>query len=369
MKNIYLLLPAFILVFGLSIKNVYGLTPSVVFINPGKTGEVFWDMVSEFMQQAGEQLSIDLSIYNAERDHIKMTKIADRVANSATPPQYMILVNEKGFASRILPKIPKKIKIILLNNGLSKEEREKYGGPREIFPNWLATVVPDHKKAGEDIMIKLIEEFYQEHQINSQSELGLIAIGGNKSTIASQLRLAGMREVIERYKNIRLYQTIYSEWRKDKAHKQIFGLIRRWPKTRFIWAANDPMALGALSAVKLRKYHPGKSVFIGGLNMSNAALEMVKAGEMTVTVGGHFMLGGWILVMIYDEYRGKDFSDLGGMITIPMNIISKTNVSNYMKAFGDQKWGKINFKKFSRIGLAVSNQYDFSLQKLLLEQN
>ena len=90
----------------MSIKNVYGLTPSVVFINPGKTGEVFWDMVSEFMQQAGEQLSIDLSIYNAERDHIKMTKIAERVANAATPPQYMILVNEKdlrlGFCQRYL---------------------------------------------------------------------------------------------------------------------------------------------------------------------------------------------------------------------------------------------------------------------------
>ena len=52
------------------------------------------------------------------------------------------------------------------------------------------------------------------------------------------------------------------------------------------------MALGALSAVKLRNYNPGKSVFIGGLNWSNAALEKVANGELVVTVGGHFMLGG-----------------------------------------------------------------------------
>ena len=43
-----------------------------------------------------------------------------------------------------------------------------------------------------------------------------------------------MREMIRGYNNVRLYQTIYSEWRKDKAHKQIFGLIRRWPTSVYL---------------------------------------------------------------------------------------------------------------------------------------
>ena len=369
MKNIYSFIIIVILSFFINAKIVKGSEPSVVFINPGKTGEVFWDMVSDFMQQAGEQLNIDLTVYTAERDHIKMTQIAQTVANSKNAPDYMILVNEKGFVSRVLPNIPESTKIILLNNGLSNEERKKYGKPREIFPNWLATVVPDHKKAGADIMKNLIEKGNQENQIDHQEELGLIAVGGNKSTIASQLRLAGMREIIRGHNNIRLYQTIYSEWRKDKAHNQIYGLIRRWPNTRFIWAANDPMALGALSAVKLRNYNPGKSVFIGGLNWSNEALEKVANGELVVTVGGHFMLGGWILVMIYDEYRGKDFVDLGESITIPMNTISQNNVLKYLNKFGDQNWAKINFKKFSRIGAIKNYNYDFSLRRLLSENN
>ena len=36
-------------------------------------------MVSDFMQQAGEQLNINLTIYTAERDHIKMTQLAQKV--------------------------------------------------------------------------------------------------------------------------------------------------------------------------------------------------------------------------------------------------------------------------------------------------
>ena len=49
--------------FFINAKIATGSEPTVVFINPGKTGEVFWDMVSDFMQQAGQQLNIDLTIY------------------------------------------------------------------------------------------------------------------------------------------------------------------------------------------------------------------------------------------------------------------------------------------------------------------
>ena len=83
MKNIRLFFIFIFLVHFLNAKIVLGLEPNVVFINPGKTGEVFWDMVSDFMQQAGEQLNIDLTVYTAERDHIKMTQPAQKVANSA----------------------------------------------------------------------------------------------------------------------------------------------------------------------------------------------------------------------------------------------------------------------------------------------
>ena len=133
MKNIYSLFIIVVVSFFINAKIAFGLEPSVVFINPGKTGEVFWDMVSDFMQQAGEQLNIDLTIYTAERDHIKMTQLAQKVANSANAPDYMILVNEKGFVSRVLPNIPESIKIILLNNGLSKEEQKKVESREKYF--------------------------------------------------------------------------------------------------------------------------------------------------------------------------------------------------------------------------------------------
>lgn len=339
--------------------------PNVLFINPGRSGEIFWEMVSDFMEAAAKDLDINLTILSAERDHLLMAKLARNAATAKQPPDYMLLVNEKRAAAKILPELPQTIKVILLNNGLSKDEKNRYGNPRERFPNWLATIVPDHKKAGRDIMRTLNTKVVQASDSKLERKIGLLAIGGNKVTLASQMRLEGMLDVLSKNSSTDLYQTVYSEWRQDKAEAQIYGLLRRWPDTQLIWAANDPMALGALAAAERRNYRPGENIHIGGLNWSKEALQKIKTGKIAVSVGGHFMLGGWALVMIHDLHKGKDFLDLGHEITIPMSIITRKNVSSYLEKFGDEDWGKINFQKFSRKNKIIKPKYDFSIPSLL----
>ena len=50
--------------------------------------------------------------------------------------------------------------------------------------------------------------------------------------------------------------------------------------------------------------------------------------------------------MIYDEYRGKDFVDLGETITIPMNIISQNNVLIILRSLGIRIGRKLILKSF-----------------------
>ena len=349
----------------LTTTKVFSAGPNVLFINPGRSDEIFWEMVSNFMKAAAKDLDINLTILNAERDHLLMAKLARDAAKKNKPPEYILLVNEKRAASKLLTEIPKSIKVILLNNGLSQDEQIRYGRPREQFPNWLATIVPDHKKAGRDIMQNLSAKVTRTPSSMLISKTGLLAIGGNKVTLASQQRLKGMLEFIAKNRSVDLYQTLYSEWRQDKAEAQIYGLLRRWPNTQLIWAANDPMALGALAAAKRRNFRPGDNIHIGGLNWSKEALQKIKNGDLTVSVGGHFMLGGWALVMIHDRHKGKDFIDLGLKITIPMGVITQKNVSTYLNAFGDENWEKINFQRFSRIKMKQKFKYNFSISNIL----
>ena len=48
---------------------------SVTFINPGKQGEKFWDMVSQTMQAAADDLDITLEVIYAQRNRVQMRKL------------------------------------------------------------------------------------------------------------------------------------------------------------------------------------------------------------------------------------------------------------------------------------------------------
>ena len=342
-------------------------SPRVMFVNPGRTGEVFWDMISNFMAAAARDLNIDLEVVTAERDHLKMIELALQASSSDNPPDYMILVNEKLAAGKMLDELPTSIKLMLLNNNLSAEQTDKFGVPRQIKENWVASIYPDHEKAGYDIGTAIIAAAGQAGYPAMNENLGLLAIGGNRATPASVQRVEGLHRALAARTDIDLYQTIHSQWRRDKAESQMRGLIRRWPETRLIWAANDPMALGAMDAAIKRGRNPGQDVFIGGLNWSVEALERVRDGSMTASVGGHFMQGGWLMVLIHDFHAGRDFSDIGVEFTAPMSVIDTNNVALYLSVFGDQDWDRIDFSRFSRGAKEASFRYEFGLDKILAQ--
>ena len=96
------------------------------------------------------------------------------------------------------------------------------------------------------------------------------------------------------------------------------------------------MALGAMDAAIARGRKPGKDIFIGGLNWSAEALERVQDGKMVASIGGHFMQGGWAMVLIHDYHMGRDFADLGVEFTAPMTVIDQSNVAEYLDVFRNQ---------------------------------
>jgi len=167
--------------------------------------------------------------------------------------------------------------------------------------------------------------------------------------------------------DVELKQVVYGEWNQERTKKQTIGMLKRYSDIKIIWAANDPMAMGVLDALEFMGKKAGKDVFVGGLNWSSPALSEVKNGKMVTTVGGHFMCGGWSLVLLYDYHNRLDFKRAEGT-EVKVNVfgaIDKYNVDNYLKYLGDQNWNKIDFKKFSKIENESLENYEFGLEPIL----
>ncbi len=335
----------------------------VVFLNPGRSDETFWVMVSNFMEAAAEDLNLEFEVLYAERNHRTMITQAQEVAARAEKPDYMVVVNEKLAAGPMIRAAAQAdIKVFLMLNDLVEKQVKRYGQPREKFLQWIGTLVPNNRLAGYQIAKLVIEQA----QTQSLSTFHMVAIAGDKSTPASVERIEGLQQAVSEFPDVLLHQVVLGQWQQERSKTMMHGLLRRYPQTNLVWAANDPMALGALDALREANKEIGKTMFVGGLNWSKPALDAVLKGQMVTTVGGHFMVGGWVMVLLHDHHQGKDFVVDGKRFTPQIfSAIHSKNIETYLAKFSDQQWSRIDFTRFSKVHHPELIDYDFSLDALL----
>ncbi|MBK6905835.1 MAG: ABC transporter substrate-binding protein [Rhodocyclaceae bacterium] len=337
----------------------------VTFINPGKSDEAYWMMVTAFMKAAAEDLGITLEVLYVERNHFMQSQMAREIAARPNKPDYVVLVNEKLVAPEtIKPLDDAGIKTFLIFNDLSDEQKLTHGIPRSKYKHWLGTMTPNNVDAG----YKIARYLFAEAKKRGMEAPELLAISGNRVTPASTERKSGLdRALMETDLEVKLTQEIWGEFEEIKAYEMTKRGLLRYPNLKIIWAANDPMAMGAMRAAREAGKTPGKDILFGGLNWSTAALKAVKSNEMVVTVGGHFMTGGWSLVAIYDHAHGIDFAADNGTEIKPevFGAIDATNVDSYTRAFGEGNWSKLDFSRFSRKYNPKIRKYDFSLTSVM----
>ncbi|GIW73188.1 MAG: sugar ABC transporter substrate-binding protein [Planctomycetota bacterium] len=340
----------------------------VVFFNIGEPAP-FWDVVEAFMRAAARDLAIELEVLNARGDHLRMIEQAAAVAARppAARPRYAVINSEKQAGGPMLESlVAAGIPTLLAFNVFIGEDRDRYGAPRERFPLWLGSIRPDNEQAGHDIAARLLAAAAAAGF--EEPSLGVLAIGGSRATPAAIARERGLARALAGRPGVRLLQLVHSRWERAKARRQVQGLLRRYPQTRVIWAANDPMALGAMEAVIDHGREPGRDVLIGGLNWSTEALREIQRGRLVTSVGGHFMGGGWALVLLRDYHDGYDFAEPEGTeIVFRMGVIDRDNVEAYQHHFGREEWDRIDFSRLLRSRRPRGSRYDFSLQALLAQ--
>ena len=345
----------------------------VAFVNPGvstvsnATGG-FWFNVTSFMKAAANDLNIELKVYYAERNHLKLKKLVNEIATGQDKPDYLVIVNEKNQGAAQLDEAFKgKIKTFVILNTLAEKELGSYGSPRQKHADWIGSLVPDNEFAGRQIAEHLIRTAKSKGLAASDGKLQLIGIAGDKITPAAVQRNDGLNAAIAQSTNVSLKQIFSAEWSRDKAKISSKQALKRYPELGAIWAANDPIALGALEAVNNdSSKKAGNNILIGGLNWDIPALEQIQKGNMDISMGGHFMTGGWAMVLLHDYHNGKDFAQNGAALKMKIfDKIDDSNVKSYLDKFGDKNWDKIDFTRFSKALNSDVKQYEFSLTEIL----
>ncbi|MBL8669869.1 MAG: ABC transporter substrate-binding protein [Alphaproteobacteria bacterium] len=336
--------------------------PRVAFVNPGWSNEDFWRSVTAVAQAAAEQLGFALDVAYAERNPLRMKELGREAA--ASRPDYLMIVNEVRTAGFVLEEAERlSVRTFLLNNAFIGEDLERYGQPRAKFASYIGALLPDNESAGH-LMGKRLIAAVRAAGLAAGGTVTLAAISGILTTPAAAERADGLKRAIDEDGKAELVHHVAVNWTREEGADRASAILRRHPQVNAIWCANDPIALGAIDSAVAAGRKPGRDIFLSGLNWAPAALEAVRDGRLELSVGGHFMAGGFALVLLRDHMDGKDFAVAvgGARQAMPFASLDRNNIDAYTARFGARDWRAIGFARFRR---GDSLRYDFSPTRIL----
>jgi ABC-type sugar transport system substrate-binding protein len=334
--------------------------PHVVFLNPGEPVDrgkgMFWPMTARLMAVAAKTFGMQLEVLYAERDHLLMLRQAESVAQRADLPDYVVMVNEKQAALKMLQMFEgTRTKVLLIHNDLTLEQRREIGNEREQMRHWIGTAKTDEERS----TYRMMEELYR--QLGTH-EPQVIGITGARGTPVSLERAQGVSDYMAQAGRGRQLQLAFSNWGAPDAENKADVLLARYPETNIIWAANYSMALGALRAVKAH----GVPVLVGSTAAAPQAVPSMAEQGMAVSLGSHFFIGAWAMVLLHDYHHGLDFAAHGGarQNLDHLYVITPDNASRYYQIVYDQTEA-LDFSVFSKHLHPSSGRYTFSLAPLM----
>ncbi|MDN3278422.1 ABC transporter substrate-binding protein [Frankia sp. RB7] len=342
---------------------------NIVFVSPGKTGEVYWDMVAQTMQAAGRKLNANVEVLTSERNYRTMQELGLGVVARSDKPDFLILSNEESAAVPILEAAEiAGIKTLLLSNTLIGNDAARLGQPRQKLKTWLGDITTDLTTAGARMANALIGAARHEKWQSPDGKIHLLGIGGDEITPASIARNAGLQLAVAAAPDVVVDRMLFANWTQSEAEQVAANYLgwaqRKGIRPAGIWAGNDPMALGALKAATAAGLEPGQDIQVVGLNWSEDALREIQAGRLLLTDGGHFLLGGWSIVLLRDYADGCDFAAASPHIEVKTSAITRDNLASVAALIKTRAFDRINFARFkARPGRC--GQYDFSVDALI----
>ena len=337
----------------------------VTFVNPSHPGSEFWATVTSFMRAAAGDLGMELKVVYASKssdiDRLEYIQLFEREANAPEKPDFMITHFRQGAAKTILDIAEQAgVKTFFFNTEVPADERDIVGLPRENYKTWIGHMYPDDTQAGFDLAEILLREGTKKGLQGEDGTLGVVGLSGNQHSVAALNRNQGLKQAVAEQGQT-LLQIVFTKWKRPVADELATKLMQRFPNATIFWSASDDIALGALDAIKKAGKTPGQDMLVGGFDWRINALEAIQAGEMAASGGGHFMEGGWAMVMLYDYANGVDFAGGSAQMVSRLRFLDQSNVDAYLTHFSGQDWDKIDFRTFSKAENPELKEYDFSL--------
>jgi len=284
----------------------------------------FWNRYVEFMREGAEALGVELIVVNADNSPDTMaSSIEDLVARGVDGIIHVPYWNtgikallEAGNAG---------IPVIMTDVYLEDIEPQS-----PDFPNYLAFVGPSDEAAGYAMANALFEEMRARGM-----DLVVGVVDGTPGTSVAIDRRKGFDRALAENPDIRLAGAVSGNFVRDESLEAFAALYQGNPDIKGVWAANGGTATGVMAALKNAGKVPGEDVLVVAMDLNPENVDAVEAGELLFDIGGHWLQGGFALVLMFDYLNGIEVPAEVANVKLDLLPLTQDLVEQFRADFPD----------------------------------
>lgn len=310
----------------------------------------FWLNTEKAAIKAAQDLGIKLQTIRIQGNPLRPTRVISALISASQKPDAVVFTNIKNTGKAVLDLLEKHhIPSVIYDNAFSPNDN--IGLPGQEYRYWLGTISPDNYIASRTLTLELLNQALK--QFGESTPIEMVILEGNRASQTNAQRLLGMYDALSSFpEQVEIKQIFHSRFNPRHAYDATLAALKRYPKTKVVWAANDAMALSAAEAIKDAGLVPGQDILITGFDLLPQVIEKIREGQIYNSYGGHFMAAAWSLVYLYDTLNGasepyQEFDLPLSSGKYPFKIaIRSSHTTLWVRP--EDNFSNINFSFFSR---------------------
>jgi ABC-type sugar transport system substrate-binding protein len=140
---------------------------------------------------------------------------------------------------------------------------------------------------------------------NAQEDVSIVELRGTDGAGPAIDRARGFAEVIAQNPRLKIVRSAAADFTRDKGKEVMAALLSEKLRPRIVFAHNDDMALGAISALEAAGLKPGKDVLIVSVDAVRAAFVAMIDGKLNASIECNPLLGPQLMTSVTEVVAGR----------------------------------------------------------------
>ena len=331
---------------------------TVFYLVPDDKGSPFWDSSAAFAESCANAVGLKLEIIriplHERRPFLEPQAIERALSTFKEAPALLISTLLMGEETQVLELVKRhNMLFISVNTHLTESRLDILGQPRQEHPNWIARMAPDDMFAGYELAKQLIAITRANKCPGKRCPINMLGITGLTYTFPSLQRTQGLRKAVSEDDAVELLGTFTGGWQKHLAAEKLPSLMQRFSNVDAVWSANYAMAEAAIDYRRTHKL----SFQLGAVDWVPDALAAANRGDLSVSVGGHYMEAGWAILLFADYRAGFDFHPhLGSIIHTPLSVMGPDFIEE-RRFLENPQWNPKVLRQFMQLSNPLWREY------------